>query len=162
MSDNLTGYIAQTGSAIQLLIDHQYTASAITLLYAWVDQLAWLSVPGDVSKNDFKIWLTEFLPQDANIGCNVDDLWGARCALLHTASSESRDTVAGAARRVHYFGSDAHVPTALPDEVYIHVGTLHLAVVNAVIAFAAKVKSDAALQKNVDQKMQKILVRTSH
>jgi len=60
-----------------------YPNQAIYLLLICIDQLGWLSSPEKFSEGeDFKNWLNTYL-DFRDLNCSADDLWVARCGLLH-------------------------------------------------------------------------------
>jgi hypothetical protein len=55
----------------------------------------------------FKRWANTFLLPGARLGCNSDELWGARCGLLHKYSSESEKSRSGKRKEIFYeFGDN--------------------------------------------------------
>lgn len=74
--------------AISLLNDggkdgKTYPNQSIMLLLIFFDQLGWLSSPKDFSDGgDFKNWLNTYM-DFRGLNCSAEDLWVARCGLLH-------------------------------------------------------------------------------
>jgi len=50
----------------------------------------------------FKNWVKNYILSYPNIEFNEDDLWGARCAVLHTFTSESDLSKANKVREIQY------------------------------------------------------------
>ena len=58
---------------------------SLVLLYAGIDALAWLALPsGDVNGSDFVKWVNTYLLPDSGLQCTAEDIWAARCGLLHS------------------------------------------------------------------------------
>ena len=102
---------------------------ALTLIYSTIDIYAWLSTDkDDVGGPDFIQWADRFLVDHLSVRISGDDLYSARCGVLHNGSSESQLTRNKKARKVIYLlGSETSYPT--PDtqtgeEVYIHIEDL--------------------------------------
>lgn len=81
----------QTLEAISCLITANHYMQALVVLYSAIDTLAWSTRgSGDVTRGDFCRWVTQYMQPEATLGCTPKDLYGARCALLHSGSAESK------------------------------------------------------------------------
>ncbi len=90
-------------TAIALLNQAKLEIQALTLLYSSIDKMAWLNATKEESGGpEFKAWVDKFLLIDADGNCNADDLWAARCGLVHTGAAESRDFRATRANAIYY------------------------------------------------------------
>jgi hypothetical protein len=89
----LAEHIVKSNEAMAVLFQNKHHESALTLIYSWVDRLAWLSVESEYSSGaDFKKWLNKYLfTETSTLPCNANDLWASRCSLLHTGTAEARD-----------------------------------------------------------------------
>lgn len=93
----------QTLEAISCLIKANHYMQALVILYSAIDTLAWSTrSSGDVTRDDFCRWVTQYMQPEANLGCTAKDLYGARCALLHSGSAESKMSRDGAAMEIWY------------------------------------------------------------
>lgn len=102
-SINIKFQIEKIGNAIDCLIKNNFVESALILTYAGIDQMAWLAVADrEASSKDFKSWVERYLNPQKNLGCTSEDLWAARCGLIHTATAESRDYFNTKAKRIYY------------------------------------------------------------
>lgn len=75
------------------------------LLYAQIDIAASLNRPvskSQVTREDFKNWVNQYLLPNSNLDCSADDLYAARCGLLHTYMAESKASRAGKAKQTFY------------------------------------------------------------
>ncbi|SDO46789.1 hypothetical protein SAMN04490202_0984 [Pseudomonas reinekei] len=77
------------------------------LTYVGIDQMAWLSIPGDKSSGkDFKAWVDNFMLAKNAISCTSDELWGARNGLLHMGTAEAGAHKDPSIRKIYYtFGN---------------------------------------------------------
>lgn len=103
--DNFDTNIAQLQAAAELLLRAQLNMPALLLIYAGIDILGAIDRPRDQDEStgeDFRAWADQYLTPEQSLGCTADDLWGARCGLLHTYTSESRHTHKGLAKEVLY------------------------------------------------------------
>ena len=129
---------------------------AFLLLYTSMDVVSSLSRPvaqADTSGDIFKKWIDDYMLPKSGLKCRSEDIWAARCGLLHTLSVSSKLSRQGQARELHYVDQaelvdpiqkkvDAsetkHVIVSIPDYV--------LAFVNGLLAFSKKVASDPEIQ----------------
>jgi hypothetical protein len=109
--NNFEAHIEDTVDAINLCFENGSPLQALVILYAAIDGAAWLSLPDgreDVRRGDFKKWVDTYLcPELTAVGyteITSEDLYAARCAILHTQTAESkasRDSK-GSAREIWY------------------------------------------------------------
>ena len=162
MESPLLSHTAKTADAVNKLVELKHTESALILLYSWIDRMAWLSVPkAESSGADFKSWVENYLFTEVSLPCTSDDLWSARCALLHTGSSESRDTSKGKAKTVLYYGGDnADVISNQDDVVFIKIKDLHVGLIRAIGRFNDHLNNNLDEKSVAEMKLGKILSRT--
>ena len=104
---------------------------------------------------------------DSGLPCNADDIYAARCGLLHTLTAESRQSRLGYARDLNYVGDNEspkekqarHDPKCVND---IFVGTTPFvnAFFKACSRFRDKVCSDSDLQNRVYFHADALMVET--
>jgi hypothetical protein len=61
--------------------------SGLILYYSIVDIMAWLSRDphdADATKSDFTRWVEEFLLPGSGLKCTSEELYAARCAIIHS------------------------------------------------------------------------------
>lgn len=96
----------QLFSAVANCLEHDFLESAMILLYAGLDAMAWLNLPSnvdDVRGTDFQQWVETYFLPDSGFNCTPEDLYGARCGLVHTNTSESRLNRQGSASKIFYY-----------------------------------------------------------
>ncbi len=81
----------------------------------------------DVTRADFKAWVEKYLLLKCKLTCDADDLYGARCGLVHSYSSESRTSREGRARTIYYAWGEADETqtNAICKAMGMRVATLH-------------------------------------
>lgn len=100
------GYKMQ--NATLCLIKNDFKLAALMLVFTTIDQMAWVSMPGDgdVQGKDFMAWVSVYMLGRHRAGLeevSAGDLWGARCGLLHTATAESSSLKKGiASKKIGY------------------------------------------------------------
>ena len=85
---------------------------ALLLMYATIDIVSALSRPvtdSDTSGHVFRKWVDAYMLPGSRLTCTSDDVWAARCGLLHTLSLSSRLSRTGKAKRICYISSEAGV-----------------------------------------------------
>jgi hypothetical protein len=89
--------------AITVLLAADQETQALAIMYGAMDRAAWLLCTGDdVTGSDFKAWVNQFLIAGQTTNFNSEDLWAARCALLHTGAAESANYRKNKARLIYY------------------------------------------------------------
>jgi hypothetical protein len=89
-----------------LLLDAGHTLPALIVLYTAVDIFGSLLRPEtepDTAGKYFKKWVDDYVLGHSQVASTAQDLWGARCGLLHTHTASSRLSREGAAREFHYY-----------------------------------------------------------
>jgi len=93
--------------AIDCCLERSQLLAGLVLLYAGIDIMAWLNLTqsrDDLSQKgaDFINWVETYLLPGTELPCKAIDLWGARCAILHTGTAESRGSRWGKAKEIYY------------------------------------------------------------
>ena len=91
--------------AIDLCLTNGLRTTGLLLLYASIDIMAWLSRPkekSDVTSEDFIWWVNEYLLPNTRLPCSAEELWAARCGLIHSYAPESKHTRTRKVRKIFY------------------------------------------------------------
>jgi hypothetical protein len=84
---------------------------ALILLYSAIDSFSSLSNNnGSSGRQVFKSWVKTWMLKDYKFDLNEDDLYSARCGLIHQHISESDLTKSNKAREIHYVWGNAKLP----------------------------------------------------
>jgi len=86
-------------------LQNEYWLSAVKLIYSGIDNLAWLSREHDrpnVEKQDFTNFVNKYLLPGSGLTCSSEELYSARCGLLHSNTAESEISRSGRARYLSY------------------------------------------------------------
>lgn len=108
----LSKYIESSSGSFKILLDNGYLGQALIVMYSTMDALGLLLAPVEqetATGATFKAWAIRcFLPHaNAELDVNDSDLWGARCGVLHTFTSEFDSSRIKTARQVQYFSGDS-------------------------------------------------------
>jgi hypothetical protein len=86
-------------------LQNEYRLSAVKLIYSGIDNLAWLGRDHDrpnVERKDFIAFVNKYLLPDSGLTCSSEELYSARCGLLHCNTAESDISRLGRARYLSY------------------------------------------------------------
>src|SRR5690242_2714284 len=80
-------------AGIDACLKAECLVSGVALIFAAVDALSALTRPAYASETTRAVyidWVRRYLLPESNIHCTAEDLYGARCGVLHTYNTESR------------------------------------------------------------------------
>ena len=145
---------------ISVAMDNQCYGSAVILLLSGIDAMAYLGMsPGqqDVTRQDFIAWAERYIHFDGKEQLTGADLYGARCAMLHSYGVRSRMSRSGECRIVGYM-SEAYPPVqynpAISTElVMVSVPALRDAVFKGIDDFLIFLYSNPAKAKLADERL---------
>lgn len=133
------------------------TSAAAVMVYVGIDVMAFLSMPTGQAKQgraDFISWVDQYLKAAPESTYQYDghDVYGARCAMLHTYSIEADYHQQNAEVKkfgYHDGGQHAYNPEINAHLVIIGINSLVHDFAGAVGAFVEAMKEDAALRQRV-------------
>lgn len=105
----LSGYFTATADAVAALYEKQLYGHVLIVIYSTIDTLGLLDAPASqtaASGESFKNWAKKYLITGSNFEFNEIDLWAARCAVLHTFTSQSELSNFGKAKELQYYSCD--------------------------------------------------------
>ena len=148
MRHNLDTLVA----AIEDCRDQKRILPSLILLYSGIDIVGSLEqAPGEPAGAGFRRWATRYVLSNSRIDCSADDLWGARCAIVHTYTAESEVVRSGRAKQVFYTWGTANVADLADmtkaigrDNVALHINDVVLAFKRGVSKFLLELASDPA------------------
>lgn len=151
-------YLRRHLGAIDSLQTAQCMEAVLMLTYAGIDHLSWLTHADDETGGaEFKAWSEKYLDLNA-IGCTSDDLWGARCGLLHTAAAESRDFHSGRAKNVYYIDADLKLSeNPDPNVVFVQIASLIKSFIEGACRSVDDCKSDSTKLALMEGKASRML-----
>ena len=79
-------------SAIQICINQNLVIPALVLIYAFIDSVSWMDDPIDDEKKGasrFQKWVNDWMLKGRNLSWTAEELYAARCGLLHTLTPDS-------------------------------------------------------------------------
>jgi hypothetical protein len=158
--DNIAKNMAHMLSAARRCLDERQILPSLTLLYAGIDVMASLeAAPGEKVNVYFKRWVETYLLPQTSWKCTAVDLYGARCAVVHTFTPDSDLSKRGAAKVIYYAHSGAEV--AKMEEVScdfnrnaecLEVSEMITSFYNAILKYMVEVASDTVRKAAVEAK----------
>jgi hypothetical protein len=164
------GVSVKLPSTIKELFERGDTIPTILLLYTTIDIFASLARPTgqeDTDRDIFKDWVDKYMLPDSGLPCNADDIYAARCGLLHTLTAESRESRLGHARNINYVGANES-PDAVQakndpkciEDIFVDTTPFVNAFFKACSRFREKVCSDPDLQNRIYLHAAALMVET--
>lgn len=151
-------------TGIRTCLQSECLVSAVTLMFSSLDALAALTRPiGQQSTNGavFKEWANRFVKPESSLGCTAEDLWGARCGVLHLYGPESDLSAKNKARRIYYqwnAGPAADAARTIPTDAFVlAVESLHHAVESAIREFIIASEMDKEIKQKVQSHLPSML-----
>lgn len=151
-------FFTNTITATSLLYRNNLYGQLLVLIYSFIDSAGLLDAPPSqtqATRDSFKNWVKKYILTDAQINFNEVDLWSARCAVLHTFTSQSNLSNAGTAKELHYYAGPNDSDTEISfieqinstEQIPVHLDGFYSVLLSAIKKFA----SDLANNCNNDQ-----------
>ncbi|MBA4682522.1 hypothetical protein DP090_010385 [Pseudomonas sp. MDMC216] len=96
----------QVLQAIEHCENNNLLTPALVLLYSSIDSVSWLATSSTKeSGKAFKTWVTDWMLKTPTIKCTADELYAARCGLVHTLTPTSSQTQKGTRKIAYSWGT---------------------------------------------------------
>lgn len=169
--DPLNQFLLENLKATQLLYDNELTGQMLVLLYASIEAMGLMRAPLSVTSatgETFKDWVRTHLLPKGSFHFNDVDLWGARCGVLHTFTSDSDLARKGKARQIQYVSGPRDNPftkaffaATLEIDGGIHVPAsveeIYLAYLEAIESFQEEMTRLCAADPNYTKRLRQVL-----
>ncbi len=153
---------------IQVTFDNECLGSCLILIYCGIDSMAYLSLPAgqeEVRREDFIRWVNQYLSpglSNGRISVTGEDLYSARCAVVHTYTSESRTTKIGLAKIISYqYGGGLPVffdPNVEPNMIIIRIEAFRDIFFGAIDKFLVESYAVRSRQPLLEARLKKLLI----
>ncbi len=151
---------------IEISLDNKCYGSALILIYAGIDAMANLGRPIDkteVTPEDFITWVNKYIFFKTSEKITGEELYSARCAVLHTYGLESRMTRKGAARMIAYMWDKSQSPILYNKEInknllLLDIKTLAHEFFNGINNFLIDSFADPTMKSVVENRLEKIFI----
>jgi hypothetical protein len=149
------------GNDIHVCLNNNAPTGAVILTYCAMDAMAFLSMPEGkqkVGKSDFKVWVRKYLKTDSvqPYQYNEEDLYGARCGIVHTYGAESDLSRENKCKKIVYKPNclkHFYDPAKHPDLVVLGVDLFIRDFYDAICKFLADIEKDDNLRKRVEKRL---------
>jgi hypothetical protein len=157
-------------AAIEDCLNADRWEPCLILLFVAIDSMAWLERDGegDVQRKDFVAWAERYMLPESGLQCTADELYSARCGMLHSLTADSRRQRANRdeIRKVYFFrrrADDEQSVDALLSirfaeprlPVYVNVDHLVHSLKSALGRFSAALNDDEAKWRLVASRVNK-------
>jgi hypothetical protein len=133
--------------------------AGLVLLYAAMDIISSLSRPiaeADTTRAVFKQWIDTYMLPDSGLKCNADDIYAARCGILHTLSLSSFASRIGKAKQISYLNKQSGVQRMQKlcdskghDVIVVWMYAYIHAFYRGIFRFTAAIRTDSDLRSRV-------------
>jgi hypothetical protein len=167
MEEKIASYCLSIVNSINLLHGKNLYGQMLIIIYSSIDTMGLLDAPPaqtSASGASFKNWVKNYILSYPNIEFNEEDLWGARCAVLHTFTSESDLSKANKVREIQYIAdkkegmesllnqirtldNGKHVPAFIEDLIF----ALFEAIKKFTLVLLANCQKDTAYEKRLNK-----------
>jgi hypothetical protein len=143
--------------------DAEALSATIIMVYVAIDTMAFLSMPTSKKKNgsdEFINWVNKYLKTESSQLYQYDgmDMWGARCAKLHSYASESEYANKNNCKIYGYVSGLNHFYNPRENKRLVLIG-MHLLVSDfgdALISFLRDASKNADLKSRIDSRINKV------
>jgi hypothetical protein len=150
---------------ITVTIDNHCFGSAVILILSAIDAMAYLGMPTDqesVTRVDFIRWAEQFIHFDGPQQLTGADLYGARCAMLHSYGVRSSMSRKGECRLVGYMSESyppiQYNPSVSRELVLVSVPALRDVLFKGIDDFLVYLFSDSERAKLAEERLKNLVV----
>jgi hypothetical protein len=149
------------GHDIDVCLKNNAPTGAVLLTYCAMDAMAFLSMPAGkqrVGRSDFKNWIEKYMKTDTAQPYQYDkqDLYAARCGIVHTYGAESDFGRSRNCRKIvykpnclkHFYEPEEH-----PDLVVLGINLFIRDFYDAIDKFLLDIENDECLRKLVEERL---------
>jgi len=149
--------------SIDLCIANRYLLSALKLIYTAIDNMAYLwSDTTQVTPAGFKQWADSYLLPNSDLSCTSDELYFARCGLLHQNTAGNRPLPQGTRYIFYSWGTaepdhgSEHIDVLRRDQcTFVGIESLRDAFDKAMLAFLEELCKEPSSKGKLVQRSQK-------
>lgn len=156
-------FTVDTVDAVWQLVKENLYTQALVILYSAIDTLGWASLSaGDANRKSFCQWVNKYVEPETRLGCTAEDLYAARCALVHSGAAESRMSREGKASEIWYATAPDSVRTlqeyagqSKNTVKVVYFTDLLTAFVDASQNFSDEIATDRARQQFINERIRR-------
>ena len=152
---------------IRVALENDCLGSAVILILSGIDAMAYVGMPAgqeDVTRNDFITWVERYIKFSCSEQLSGWDLYGARCAMLHSYGTASDLSRKGKCRQIGYMDKSVPEirlnPSVSMDLVLVSVPALADAFFSGIDKFLIDAFADEKKRAIAEQRLQKLVQAT--
>ena len=172
IDQKIESFCINTLKGLSLLYENRLYGQVLVLIYSFIDSAGLLDAPSSQSRatgESFKNWVKKYITSDPQTNFNEVDLWSARCAVLHTFTSQSDLSNSGNAKELHYFSgpNDSSEAQAFISQIKtmqhipVHIDGLYQTLLKAIEKFAPDLATNCESDKAYEIRLNKVLQQYS-
>lgn len=168
-------FVTNSLMGLSLLYNAKLYGQMLVLLYSFIDSAGLLDAPSTQIKatgESFKNWVKKYMLGDPRVNFNEVDLWSARCAVLHTFTSQSDISNSGQARELQYYSGPKDSPQAQAfvvaaasidggKHIPVHIEDTYLVFLEALKKFPLDLSTNCDSNPAYEQRLRKVLQQFS-
>ena len=163
--DIFKNYVHELNDSILLLREKKKLNATLMIIYSGIDIMASLGIPEEqeeVTKHDYISWVNDFMLNKSELSCDAEDLYSARCGILHTGRPESKMTKDKKAKLYCYgyinpVRYNKELSKTHKDAIFINIDHLITAFSKGILSFLKSLLNDIERLRIFDQRLRKIL-----
>jgi hypothetical protein len=154
--------------SIDELLEERRIVPCLMLLYSAIDGFSFLAEKTNKrGRQVFKNWVKEWMLRKYPLTCKEEDLYAARCSLIHNQTSESQLSIEGKAKMILYAWGNAKledlqlsISNSNKDDgaVAVKLEDLIYAFKNGLSDCISEIEKDENWRTNFDEKAKKMFV----
>jgi len=149
---------------IRVALENDCLDSAVILILSGIDAMAYVAMPAgqyDVTRDDFVKWAEQYIKFPCSEQLTGLDLYGARCAMLHSYGTASKLSREGKCRQVGYMDKSVpevrFAPNVSNDLVLVSVPALAEAFFSGVDKFLIHMFEDKKKAPIAEQRLKNLV-----
>ena len=143
------------------LYERRSLMPCLMLLYSFIDILAWLRYEEEIKKvgNRYKKFVKKYFLPGSKLTCSANDIYSARCGVLHCYSCESNQTESDNAKIIHYIASDREgdsseneIPEPAKNVIQVKIEDMIFAFENSIKKLLDHMRTDPYLELELEER----------
>jgi hypothetical protein len=146
-------------------LKHERYRATLILVYSAIDAMAFLNMPEsqhEVQRGDFIAWASRYIRFSGDEQLTGEDLYGARCAVLHSYTGQSKMSRFGQCRELVYIHKSTKEPVTahrtFKNNFLVSIDALITALFRGMDEFLPLLFADPQKSTIAETRLQKLLI----
>jgi len=149
------------------LYERRSIVPCLMLLYSFIDILAWLRYEEEIKGvgERYRKFVNKYFLPESKLNCSANDIYSARCRILHRYSSESNETERDRAKTINYIASDKEgassesvIPEPTEDIIQLKIEYMISAFENSIEKLLDHMRTDRDLEVKITNRSRNWLI----